>query len=136
MNSPKQRSKGLPAETAAGDKLEKIKKIALVAMFSDDDLMEQLVLKGGNAMDLVHHVNARASVDLDFSMSDDFKVAADAKTSIQRAMERTFELEGYFAFDIAMNVRPGKMKEELAQFWGGYLVEFKLISKARAAEVS
>lgn len=34
--------------------LERIKTLAIVAMFSDDDLMERLVLKGGNALDIVY----------------------------------------------------------------------------------
>lgn len=46
--------------------LDRIKILAVQAMFSDDDLLEQLVLKGGNAMALVHQISARASVDLDF----------------------------------------------------------------------
>ena len=32
------------------DYLEQIKKFAIIAMFSDDDLMEMLVLKGGNVL--------------------------------------------------------------------------------------
>jgi len=31
-------------------------------MFSDDVLMEQLILKGGNARDVVHGLTARGSV--------------------------------------------------------------------------
>lgn len=59
------------AEVPQGDELERIKKTAIVAMFADDELMDLLVLKGGNAMGLVHQVNARASIDLDFSTGDD-----------------------------------------------------------------
>lgn len=36
--------------------------------------MDLLVLKGGNAMDLVHQVNARASIDLDFSTARDLNL--------------------------------------------------------------
>ena len=39
---------------------EKIKKITLKAMYSDDDLMETLVLKGGNAIDLIYGVSSEA----------------------------------------------------------------------------
>lgn len=131
-NKPKLRES---AETAGGDKLDSIKKIALVAMFSDDELMEKLVLKGGNAMDLVHQVNARASVDLDFSMENDFQEKEDAQARVKQALENTFDLEGYIAFDIKMSLRPGKMPDDLARFWGGYLVEFKLIRKTRANTV-
>ncbi|RZF25904.1 hypothetical protein EVC45_30975 [Paraburkholderia sp. UYCP14C] len=52
--------------------LDRIKGLAVQAMFSDDELLEQLVLKGGNAMALVHRISARASVDLDFSLRQDF----------------------------------------------------------------
>ena len=58
--------------------MEKIKKLAVTAMFSDDDLMDQLVLKGGNAMALIHKLTSRESVDIDFSMSHDFQDGAQA----------------------------------------------------------
>lgn len=48
---------------------------------------------------------------------------------------RTFEIEGYETFDVKMTARPGKMPDELAAFWGGYLVEFKLIRAQRAEEL-
>lgn len=126
--------KGAAAEVLTGEQLEAIKRAAIVAMFADDELMDVLVLKGGNAMDIVHQVNSRASVDLDFSMKDDLDHEA-VLPGLQRALETTFDLQGYLAFDIKLLVRPGRMPDELASFWGGYLVEFKLISKKRADEV-
>lgn len=126
--------KAAAAEVLAGEQLEAIKRAAIVAMFADDELMDVLVLKGGNAMDIVHQVNSRASVDLDFSMKDDLDHEA-VLPGLRRALETTFDLQGYLAFDIKLLVRPGRMPDELASFWGGYLVEFKLISKKRADEV-
>jgi hypothetical protein len=126
--------KGAAAEVLNGEQLEAIKRTAIVAMFANDDLMDVLVLKGGNAMDVVHRVNSRASVDLDFSMKDDLDHEA-AQPKLERALQSTFEIQGYHAFDIRLSVRPGRMPDELASFWGGYLVEFKLISKKRADEV-
>lgn len=126
--------KGVAAEVLIGEQLEAIKRAAIVAMFADDELMDVLVLKGGNAMDIVHRVNSRASVDLDFSMKDDLDHEA-ALPRLQKALHTTFDLQGYYAFDIKLSARPGRMPDELAAFWGGYLVEFKLISKERAAEV-
>lgn len=46
--------------------LEKIKKLAIISIVSDDELMEKLVLKGGNAIDLIYQVSGRASIDLIF----------------------------------------------------------------------
>ena len=126
--------KGAAAEVLTGEQLETIKRASIVAMFADDELMDVLVLKGGNAMDIVHQVNSRASVDLDFSMKGDFDHEA-VLPGLQRSLEATFDLQGNIAFDIKLSVRPGRMPDELASFWGGYLVEFKLIAKKRADEV-
>ena len=40
----------------------------LPAPRSPDILMEKLVLKGGNALDLVHRIGGRASMDIDLSI--------------------------------------------------------------------
>lgn len=49
-------------------KLDEIRKLGIIAMFSDDELMEMLVLKGGNAIALFYSEYSRASNDLDFSL--------------------------------------------------------------------
>jgi predicted nucleotidyltransferase component of viral defense system len=116
------------------DELTRIKKLAIVAIVADDELLEQLVLKGGNAMDLIYKVSERSSIDLDFSTAGDI----DPKVvlpRVQRSLETTFKEAGYRAFDIKMAERPGKMPKELAGFWGGYLLEFKLIQVDRAEAV-
>ncbi len=64
--------------------LERIKKLVVIAMFSDDELMERLVLKGGNALDLIHRISTRASLDLDFSMERDFAVGERDASSLSR----------------------------------------------------
>jgi len=45
-----------------------IRRAAIAALFSDDVLTEYLVLKGGNALDLIYGITSRTSMDLDFSM--------------------------------------------------------------------
>lgn len=122
------------AEIVTQDLLDKIKRNTIVAMFADDDLMDILVLKGGNAMDLVHKLNSRASIDIDLSLERDFDITT-VQDKIIRSLKSTFSNDGYFAFDIKMHVRPNKMPDELSSFWGGYLVEFKIISSSRANEL-
>ena len=41
------------------DKLRFIRKLVLIAIFSDDDLMDTFVVKGGSAIDLIykHHID-------------------------------------------------------------------------------
>lgn len=128
------KNKGASAKVLNGDGLDQIKRAAVVAMFADDELMDTLVLKGGNAMDLVHRVSSRASVDLDFSMQADLDHEATLPR-LKKALTKTFAAHGYRAFDIKLSVRPGQMPDELSKFWGGYLVEFKLISQTRAIEI-
>ena len=50
------------------DKLRFIRKLVLIAIFSDDDLMDTFVVKGGSAVDLIYKLDARASVDIDLSI--------------------------------------------------------------------
>ena len=68
------------------DVLDRIKRLAVIAMFSDDTLLDKLVPKGGNALDLVLGVTTRASIDLDFSIEHAFGAMnwspSDAASSI------------------------------------------------------
>lgn len=117
--------------------LEGIKKLAVTAMFADDELFEHLVLKGGNAMDLIHRLSSRASVDLDFSMQDDFpEGVADFGSRIERALVGTFRQSGLEVFDVKIENRPSEVTADMAAFWGGYGIEFKLISSAQYKEFS
>src|ERR1035438_5406206 len=45
-----------------------VRRLTIAALFSDDKLFEQIVLKGGNALNLVYDLSPRTSLDLDFSM--------------------------------------------------------------------
>lgn len=98
----------------------------LVALFSDDDLFECFVLKGGNALALVHEVDDRATVDLDFSMSTAFPEDWNPEEKIGSALERHFRRLGYVVFDCKFKHKPSSPKAETPDWWGGYLFEFKL----------
>ncbi|GJG96767.1 nucleotidyl transferase AbiEii/AbiGii toxin family protein [Cupriavidus pauculus] len=115
--------------------LERIKLLAIQAMFSDDELLDQLVLKGGNAMALVHRVSARASVDLDFSMQHDFGEGTDAvRERIEKTLTSTFQEGGFHVFDYRMIEKPHAISKEMKHFWGGYGVEFKLVTADKYAK--
>lgn len=78
-------------KTAEATAVEKIKRLAVMAVFSDHELLEELVPKGGNAMALIHRLSARASVNLDFSMKHDFPDGVEVTLKrIGAALERTF----------------------------------------------
>ncbi len=112
------------------DDIEKIKRLVIIAMVSDDYLMEQLVLKGGNAIDIIYQLSGRASIDLDYSMPNDFnshELSAIPKT-INTVLSSTFAEEGLSVFDLKFEAKPSGIGQiDEMEFWGGYRIEFKLI---------
>lgn len=112
------------------DVLQKIKLMTISALVSDDILIGILVLKGGNALNLAYDITSRGSIDIDFSMENDFteleKIRIQKKLSF--LLNQEFAKENYVVFDIKLNERPENIKEEIKSFWGGYLLEFKVIS--------
>ena len=52
--------------------IDEIKRLTLQALMSDDILMQGLVLKGGNALQLAYDITSRGSIDIDFSMEREF----------------------------------------------------------------
>lgn len=109
--------------------LEKIKRLAVIAMVSNDELMEQLVLKGGNAIDLIYQISGRASVDLDFSIQNEFHKddLEDLREKVVTGLVETFRQEGLTAFDITFTEKPERIPDEYKDFWGGYKIGFKVI---------
>lgn len=128
-------AKKVRQQDASLERLEHIKRLAIVAMFSEDELLKHLVLKGGNALDLVHKISTRASADIDFSMKNDFPGGeAEFRKLVEKALVTTFKAEGYQVFDVRMQERPATLSPEVAEFWGGYGAEFKLVESARYDE--
>lgn len=99
----------------------------IAALFSDDQLYERLVLKGGNALELIHRVLTRGSTDIDLSIQDEFANLEDVKARIFNALEREFGSHGYLVFDKRFEVVPPESIVDATPWWGGYTVEFKLI---------
>jgi predicted nucleotidyltransferase component of viral defense system len=110
---------------------ERIRKTAIIAMFSIDDLLESLVLKGGNAVGLILGLSQRSSIDLDFSLKDDFKDIDGTMQKIKSALEDRFDSEGYVVFDYGFDIKPGIRNPTFPEFWGGYLIKFKILAKEK-----
>jgi len=106
-------------------------------MFSDDELLEKLVLKGGNALDLALCVTTRASLDLDFSIEQAFASAelAGIRTRIEYRLQQAFTPAGYTVFDVTLAEKPEHVTPDLAEFWGGYELQFKLIHTTTLGEL-
>lgn len=113
--------------------LEQIKRWTIIALASDDFLMQTLVLKGGSAIDILHPRDegklSRTSFDIDFSIETDFDKDFEEITSrIERAIKDTFAEKELIVFDYKFSQKPKTMSEELKDFWGGYYIELKLIT--------
>ena len=111
-----------------------VKRLVIIALASDDQLMETLVLKGGNAIDILrkdrHDSLSRASYDLDFSMEEDFDDELEAvKSRIEKTITNTFAENGLLVFDYKFASKPSKISEQLKDFWGGYNIEFKITTR-------
>src|SRR5215831_18843588 len=108
--------------------LEEVRRRILIALFSDDELFDMLVLKGGNALAPVHKVGSRVSVDMDFSMEAPFRDLENARVRIFQTLTREFGSIGYVVFDEKLEVKPAERAGQ-PEWWGGYLVEFKLMER-------
>ncbi|MGA3203374.1 MAG: nucleotidyl transferase AbiEii/AbiGii toxin family protein, partial [Bryobacteraceae bacterium] len=75
-----------------------IRRIAITAIYSDDVLTDTLVLKGGNALDLIYGITSRTSIDLDFSMGRDFDDLTEAKERLFAALRSRFDSAGFVLF--------------------------------------
>ena len=110
--------------------ITRLKRWAIMGVFADDDLMDLFVLKGGNALDIVHLLGSRASVDIDLSMAEDIDplTVTDIEAKLHRGLNLVFGENGYVAFDIEVKPRPRQISADVEDFWGGYRVTFKLIA--------
>jgi len=108
-----------------------IRKIAITAIFSDDVLFERVVLKGGNALSLVLGLSERTSLDLDFSIENDFENLDDIRRRIQKALESRFSASGFVVFDFKFVPKPSILREGQSLRWGGYMASFKVMEKEK-----
>lgn len=124
------------ADSSEYEQSERIKRLVVIGIFSDDYLMERLVLKGGNALNLVLEIGTRASVDIDLSMEDEFapEQLETVRNLLEKRLQEVFTPENYHVFDVTLEAKPDPVSPELAKFWGGYSATFKLVEEKRFKE--
>lgn len=102
-----------------------IRKLTMMSLFADDDLLEYLVLKGGNVLTLLYDMTYRASLDIDASLRADFPwpiLTTEQKLNV--AFERVFNLQGLEVFDAKLESKP---KNTDNKKFSGYEYRFKVI---------
>lgn len=110
------------------DESSKIKKAAIYAIASDEDLRNKLVLKGGTCLELAYKLSHRASKDIDFSIEDEFSLEEleSLKDRILSVFQVEFGKVGYHVFDLKIENRPFPFPKNIKM--SGYELIFKYIS--------
>lgn len=116
---------------------DQIKRLAIVSVFAEDEFLDLLVLKGGNALDLVLGVTTRASMDVDLSMPGSFSLEDidRIRVKLESSIVQTFASEHFVAFDMILEERPEVVTEPMRDYWGGYRVTFKVIRASDAVRL-
>jgi len=105
-----------------------IKHIVIRALVSDDDIMESIVLKGGSAIEEFYNPDnkARASIDIDFSLKDEFEDFDDVSQKVSKLLEDEFAISPYRMLDFVFYPNPKIIKNKIRS---GYKIEFKVVSQ-------
>jgi nucleotidyltransferase AbiEii toxin of type IV toxin-antitoxin system len=85
----------------------------------------------GNALNIALGMSDRTSLDLDFSIENDFEDIDDVQRRISTALQRRFGSVGYVVFDFNFEKKPTTLAQRADPRWGGYTVVFKLMEKAK-----
>ncbi len=107
-------------------KITELKTIVLKSLMSNDLLFDTLILKGGNALELIYEITDRASTDIDFSLRDDYNSCQieEIKSIIPELLNQNLEPMGYSTYDFKMIDKP---KNQYIKEWKGYQLSFKII---------
>lgn len=109
----------------------KIRAIAIIAIFSVDVLFDKVVLKGGNALALIYGMSSRTSLDLDFSIENDFEDFDDIQRRVFDALKDRYAAEGFTVFDLKFEKKPAVVRDGQSPRWGGYMISFKLMERIK-----
>jgi hypothetical protein len=110
--------------------LDEIRRNILIALVSDDALLDTLVLKGGNALAMVHEVGGRTSADIDFSIATNFPDEARTRNLVFSLLDKQFGDLGYAVIDKKFVPKPTERGPNQPEWWGGYFIEFKIVERA------
>lgn len=100
--------------------------------------MEIFVLKGGNAIEYFYLEGDRSSYDIDVSISQDFspEELEKIKITLEKNIAKEFQSIEYTILDFSMTPKPNRVKPNSKHFWGGYFIEFKIVSLEKSQNLS
>lgn len=101
----------------------------ICAIAEDRRICKVLVLKGGNALALVHELGERSSLDLDYSVTESEFEEEEFGASIRGALENRLTQHGLKVFDWKFLRRPSCPSPNRPLGWGGFRGEFKVVEE-------
>lgn len=110
-----------------------IRSLVIVALFAQDRLLDQLVLKGGNAINLIYGYGSRSSLDIDCSIDGDFTNLDEVRQLLFQSLQTKFHEANHEVFDFSLEPRPLIPRVGTNDRWGGYTAEFKIIQHTHLA---
>lgn len=103
---------------------------AVIKGIAKAKLPSRLVLKGGNALNLLHKIGGRTSLDVDASLAGDLDdQEVEARAIIDSVGASVTEL-GLVLFDQKVESKPKSGPRANEPGWGGYEIRFKLRQKS------
>lgn len=107
--------------------IKDIKRIVIRALVSDDEIMEEIVLKGVSAIEEFYNPQnkARASIDIDFSLKEEFKDFEEVQKRVLILLDEEFSRSPYRLLDFNFYPNPKVIKDKIRS---GYKIEFKVVS--------
>lgn len=113
---------------------DEIRNTVLKAIYSEESLIDILVLKGGNALRLLGVTN-RESQDLDFSIKEEIRFTKEKEgVLLEKSITKAFDDKGYLVNTFTFKDKPKTRKDYLPPFWGGYSITFSIIDKNKYAD--
>ncbi|HEM4990500.1 TPA: nucleotidyl transferase AbiEii/AbiGii toxin family protein [Streptococcus suis] len=110
---------------------DEIRNTILKAIYSDTELVENLVLKGGNALKL-HRIVDRESQDLDFSIKETIRFTKENEgVKLQQLITDAFSQKGFFVNSFEFVPKPKNRHRDLPPYWGGYKISFALLDQEK-----
>jgi len=114
---------------------ERVRKLTMLALFADDELLEHIVLKGGNVLALLYKMANRTSMDVDASLEEDFPWSLEeTEKKLCTAFERVFGQEGLEVFDAKLAHKPKISGKDQDPRFTGYEFTFKVIERERVKD--
>lgn len=109
-------------------KVDYVITLAIIAIYRNPKLSNELFLKGGSAMRLFDGLTSRQSIDADFSILGEVGDIAEYFDEIEVSLRTAFNEKGFDLIDFRSIRKPNVKRQDRPEWWGGWACGFKLVA--------